>query len=185
MGYGFSLSLSNSLITWLIVLLSVMKSMGGASLDLMEDISSEMYAGFSRMFTTNSNISLSFNSIPDFWKASVRALLKTMADAGLALQTGFLGWGAVVRGKAPSYRPFATGGSFRWVRQPVYVAFALTLWTAPVWTPDHLILALAWTAYCVLAPRHKERRYLAAYGEDFERYRQAVPYWLPRRRSER
>ncbi len=109
-------------------------------------------------------------------------LLKTMADAGLALQTGFLGWGAVVRGRRPAYRPFATGGSFRWVRQPVYVAFALTLWTAPVWTPDHLFLALVWTSYCVLAPRHKERRYLAAYGEDFERYRSTVPYWLPRRR---
>lgn len=109
-------------------------------------------------------------------------LLKTMTDAGLAVQTGYLGWGAVVRGRSPAYGPFRPRGTFRWVRQPVYVAFALTLWTAPVWTVDHLLLAATWTAYCVLAPRHKERRYLRAHGERFERYRELVPYWVPKRR---
>lgn len=106
-------------------------------------------------------------------------LMKTMADAGLALQTGFLGWGAVVRGRVPAYAPFTPRGTFRWVRQPIYVAFALTLWTAPVWTLDHLLLAAAWTAYCVVGPRWKERRYLAAYGDRFARYRRRVPYWVP------
>jgi protein-S-isoprenylcysteine O-methyltransferase Ste14 len=109
-------------------------------------------------------------------------LLKTMTDAGLAVQTGYLGWGAVVRGRSPAYGPFRPRGTFRWVRQPVYVAFALTLWTAPVWTVDHLVLAATWTAYCVLAPRNKERRYLRAHGEQFERYRQLVPYWVPNTR---
>jgi len=106
-------------------------------------------------------------------------VLKTMADAGLALQTGFLGWSAVARGRAPRYAAFAPRGTFRWVRQPIYVAFALTLWTAPVWTPDHLILALGWTAYCLLGPRLKERRYLAAHGDRYARYRRLVPYWIP------
>jgi len=109
-------------------------------------------------------------------------LLKTMADAGLDVQTGFLGWGSVFRGRRPAYRGFAPRGTFRWVRQPVYVAFALTLWTAPVWTWDRILLAVAWTAYCVLAPIHKERRYRRFYGERFERYRALVPYWIPKRR---
>jgi len=106
-------------------------------------------------------------------------LLKAMADAGLALQTGFLGWGAVVRDRAPRYDDFPARGLFRYVRQPIYVAFALTLWTGPVWTPDHLLLASGWTLYCVAGPALKERRYRAAYGQRFERYRQLVPYWLP------
>lgn len=74
---------------------------------------------------------------------------------------------------------------FRYTRQPVYLAFALTLWTGPVWTPDKLVLALLWTAYCIVGPRFKERRYLQYYGEEFERYRESVPYWLPRKRRDR
>lgn len=106
-------------------------------------------------------------------------LLRTMADAGLAEQTGFRGWGAVAQGQRPHYRAFAPRGTFRYVRQPVYIAFALTLWTAPMWTVDHIVLAVVWTLYCVVAPRLKEQRYLAWYGERFERYRSLVPYWVP------
>jgi protein-S-isoprenylcysteine O-methyltransferase Ste14 len=109
-------------------------------------------------------------------------LLKTMADAGLDVQTGYQGWGAVSRGRKPQFRDFAPRGTFRWVRQPVYVAFALTLWTGPIWTIDHFLIAFVWTTYCVLAPRHKERRYSARYGERFAHYRTLVPYWIPRRR---
>lgn len=110
-------------------------------------------------------------------------LLKAMADAGLGLQTGFLGWSAVARGRAPRYAPFAARGTYRYTRQPIYVAFTLTLWTGPVWTLDHLLLATAWTLYCLTGPLLKERRYLAAYGAHYARYRERVPYWLPARRG--
>lgn len=109
-------------------------------------------------------------------------LVLAMRDAGLGIQTGSIGWMAVVRGRRLDYGPLPTGGLFRLCRQPVYVAFALTLWTGPVLTLDGLVLALAWTAYCVLGPLHKERRYLASYGEAFARYRERVPFLLPRLR---
>ena len=73
-----------------------------------------------------------------------------------------------------------TQGLFRLIRQPIYVAFALTLWTPPVWTPDQLVLAISFTAYCLLAPRLKERRFATRYGARFEHYRATVPYVLPR-----
>lgn len=60
------------------------------------------------------------------------------------------------------------------------MAFALTLWTVPVWTPDQLALALSYTAYCLLAPRLKERRFAARYGDRFRRYQATVDYVLPR-----
>ena len=113
------------------------------------------------------------------YAASWGFLLKAMADAGLALQTGFLGWGSVVRDRKPVYPPFPERGTFRFVRQPIYLAFALTLWTGPVWNADHLLLAIPWTLYCIAGPVLKEHRCVAAYGERFERYRDRVPYWLP------
>lgn len=106
-------------------------------------------------------------------------LLKAIADAGIALQTGFLGWWAAARGKAPVYPPVPTKGLFRLCRQPIYVAFALTLWTVPTVTSDGLALTAVLTAYCVLGPRLKEARFARRFGAAFDRYRARVPYWLP------
>ena len=82
----------------------------------------------------------------------------------------------------PKFPDMPTRGLFRVIRQPIYVAFALTLWTVPVWTPDQLALATCYTSYCLLAPRLKEKRFAARYGARFERYRAQVPYVLPTRR---
>lgn len=106
-------------------------------------------------------------------------LMKAMSDSGLPVQSGFLGWSAVVRGHPPRFAPFRARGTFRYVRQPIYLAFALALWTSPTWTPDHLLVAGGWTFYCLAGPLLKERRYLRIHGEPFRRYRELVPYWLP------
>lgn len=107
-------------------------------------------------------------------------LTKASFDAGPTVQAGIVGWWAVWRGKPPVFPPLPTKGLFRIVRQPIYVSFALVLWLVPVWTPDQLVIAVSYTAYCVFAPRLKERRFARMFGEEFERYRAEVPYWLPR-----
>ena len=84
----------------------------------------------------------------------------------------------------PYTRPttdIAKEGLFSIIRQPIYVAFALTTWTVPVWTPDQLCLAIVLTTYCLFAPRLKERRFSQRYGKRFEQYRHEVPYALPHR----
>lgn len=106
-------------------------------------------------------------------------LLKASFDAGAEVQSGALGWMSLMARIRPRFPDMPTLGLFRVIRQPIYVAFALTLWTVPVWTPDQLALALCYTAYCLLAPRLKERRFAARYGARFARYRAAVPYALP------
>lgn len=106
---------------------------------------------------------------------------KAIADGGLGLQTGWIGWSAVWRGQRVAFPPPATGGLFACCRQPIYLGFALTLWTGPVWTPDRLLLALIWTAYCLVGPLHKERRYLGLHPA-FAEYRARVPYMIPRLR---
>jgi protein-S-isoprenylcysteine O-methyltransferase Ste14 len=107
-------------------------------------------------------------------------LVKASFDAGAEVQSGALGWMSLARNVRPVFPDMPTGGLFRVIRQPIYVAFALTLWTVPVWTPDQLALALSYTAYCLAAPRLKERRFAALYGARFAAYRARVPYALPR-----
>jgi protein-S-isoprenylcysteine O-methyltransferase Ste14 len=107
-------------------------------------------------------------------------LLKSMWDAGLGIQTGYLGWTSLWRGQAPNYGLFPQTGLFKTCRQPVYLSFALILWTGPVWTPDRLLLALVWSLYCYLGPRLKEQRYLQLFGPAFAAYQRRVSYFLPR-----
>lgn len=116
------------------------------------------------------------------YAASWLLLLKASFDAGAEVQSGALGWMSLMARVRPVFPDMPTDGLFRVIRQPIYVAFALTLWTVPVWTPDQLALAVGYTAYCLLAPRLKERRFEARYGERFRRYRDRVPYVLPRGR---
>jgi protein-S-isoprenylcysteine O-methyltransferase Ste14 len=112
-------------------------------------------------------------------------LAKASFDAGAEVQSGALGWLSMLKNVAPRFPDMPTTGLFRLIRQPIYVAFALTLWTVPVWTPDQLALALALTAYCLAAPILKERRFEARYGARFRAYRQRVPYAVPQLKGAR
>lgn len=106
-------------------------------------------------------------------------LAKASFDAGAEVQSGALGWMSLLARIRPVFPDMPTRGMFSVIRQPIYVAFALTLWTVPVWTPDQLALAISYTAYCLAAPRLKERRFAARYGARFRRYRDQVPYVVP------
>jgi protein-S-isoprenylcysteine O-methyltransferase Ste14 len=112
-------------------------------------------------------------------------LLKAIADAGFALQVGLLGWHALARNIPVRYPPMPQSGLFKICRQPIYVAFALTLWTVPTWTPDQLTVACVLTFYCLVGPLFKEARFRRRYAQEFEAYRRRVPYWLPWRSRRR
>lgn len=114
------------------------------------------------------------------YAASWLMLVKASFDAGAEVQSGALGWLSLLQDIKPRFPDMPTGGLFRIIRQPIYVAFALTLWTVPVWTPDQLALALTLTSYCLVAPKLKERRFEARYGARFREYRRGVPYAIPR-----
>jgi hypothetical protein len=107
-------------------------------------------------------------------------LIKASWDAGAEVQSGLLGWVSLLRGVKPPYPPMPTQGLFRFVRQPIYVSFALTTWLVPVWTPDQLAVAVALSSYCLLGPRLKERRFARLFGGQWRAYRSRTPYWIPR-----
>lgn len=106
-------------------------------------------------------------------------LAKTIFDGGIELQSGALGWMSLLGKRKPVFPDMPTRGTFRLIRQPIYVAFALTLWPVPVWTPDQLAVALAYTAYCIAAPHLKERRFAQRYKDRWESYHAKVPYMIP------
>ena len=110
-------------------------------------------------------------------------LIKASFDAGAEVQSGALGLLSLIALIRPVFPDMPTQGLFRLIRQPIYVAFALTLWTPPLWTPDQLMLAVCYSAYCLLAPRLRECRFATRYGDRFARYRVAVPYAVPRLKS--
>lgn len=124
-----------------------------------------------------------------FWMISVvyavawLILSKASFDAGAEVQSGALGWMSLMARIRPVFPDMPTQGLFRLIRQPIYVAFALTLWLVPVWTPDQLALAVSYTAYCLFAPRFKERRFAARYGAKFDAYKATVPFILPGKRG--
>jgi len=113
------------------------------------------------------------------YAASWGLLAKASFDAGAEVQSGLLGWFSLLRGVRPVFPPMPVTGLFRYIRQPIYVSFALTLWTVPTWTPDQLFLASVLTGYCLLGPLFKERRFERMFGARFEDYRAKVPYWIP------
>jgi protein-S-isoprenylcysteine O-methyltransferase Ste14 len=122
---------------------------------------------------------LAFWMVSAAYATSWLILLKASFDAGAEVQSGALGWMSLLARIRPVFPDMPTNGLFRLIRQPIYVAFSLTLWTPPVWTPDQLALAVSFTAYCVLAPRLKERRFAARYGARFAGYCDEVPYMVP------
>ena len=106
-------------------------------------------------------------------------LIKASYEAGAEVQSGALGWMSLAQDKKPVFPDMPTRGLFSIIRQPIYVSFALTLWTVPVWTPDQLALAMIFTAYCLFAPKFKEARFEKRYGAKFRAYRARVPYAFP------
>lgn len=113
------------------------------------------------------------------YAASWLLLGLAILNAGIGLQSGFIGWWAVLRNRKPVFPGMPMRGLFSWCRQPIYVAFACTTWTVPNWTPDQLLIAVTLTAYCLIGPLFKEARFRKIYGEAFMTYQKSIPYWLP------
>lgn len=85
-----------------------------------------------------------------------------------------------LRGHPYTPLAFRTPGPYRWVRHPLYVGWLLAFWATPTMTTAHLLFALGTTAYILGAIRLEERDLLAAHGESYRRYREAVPMLVPR-----
>jgi protein-S-isoprenylcysteine O-methyltransferase Ste14 len=83
-------------------------------------------------------------------------------------------------------RHLVVGGLYRWVRNPMYLAVvscvagqALLLGRSVLWVYAAVLLAL----FVAFVRGYEEPTLAARHGEEYERYRAAVPGWWPRRGS--
>ena len=64
-----------------------------------------------------------------------------------------------------------TGLLYRWVPHPMYVGVLRGVWATPRMSFGHLLLALALTAYVLVAMRYEERDLLHRFGASYRDYR--------------
>lgn len=105
-------------------------------------------------------------------------LIVSIYESGIGLQTGAIGWLAVLNNRKPKYPPLPTAGLHGRCRHPIYQSFLMILVTGPVWGLDHLIVAIVWGLYCLIGPIFKEQRLRAAHGQAYSAYSSRVPYYF-------
>ncbi len=75
--------------------------------------------------------------------------------------------------------PLVTRGIHRHVRHPLYCALFMVFW-GRAFDEAALMTAVWATLYLAIGTRFEERKLLEIYGEDYARYRAAVPGFVPR-----
>ena len=87
-------------------------------------------------------------------------------------------WSALLGRELPPPR-FVTPGLYRHVRHPLYLGFLVAFWATPVMTVGHLVFALGFTGYILVAIQFEERDLVREYGPAYLKYREQVPMLAP------
>lgn len=80
---------------------------------------------------------------------------------------------------------FKTPSLYKFVRHPLYVGWFLAFWAAPLMTQGQLLLAVVASVYIFVAVVFEERDLVQVLGDDYSRYRQRVPMFVPWPRGDR
>jgi len=119
----------------------------------------------------------------------VRTIGVALALAGLVvLVRAFARFVLEGRGTPAPIAPTETlviGGAYRYVRNPMYVAVeALIVGQALLFGSVRVLgyAAISWAAMAAFVRWYEEPTLTARFGEQYLRYRRAVPAWLPRLR---
>ncbi len=68
---------------------------------------------------------------------------------------------------------------YKFVRHPLYLGLFLAFWSTPTMTFGHLVFAGGMGAYILIGVRYEERDLLENLGEDYHKYRDRVPMFMP------
>jgi protein-S-isoprenylcysteine O-methyltransferase Ste14 len=87
-----------------------------------------------------------------------------------------------MRGRVAGAQQFQSPLLYKVVRHPLYLGLVIAFWATPVMTAGHLLFAAVMTAYILVGIALEERDLIAAFGDEYRRYRARVGMLLPYRR---
>ncbi len=91
------------------------------------------------------------------------------------LRQVFLHW----RGKANTPAKFREIFFYRHIRHPLMFGFLLAFWAVPHMTVGHLVFALTFSLYILIALQIEERDLMQLHPEEYADYRRRVPMLVP------
>ena len=86
-----------------------------------------------------------------------------------------------LRGKTTHPVPFTVKGPYHFMRHPLYSFFIMLIWSSPDLTAERLLFNLLWTFWIIIGSFLEERDLVDAYGDDYRKYREKVPMFVPYR----
>jgi len=84
------------------------------------------------------------------------------------------------QGKPYTHKPFGTPALYKHVRHPLYWGWFFTVWSTPSLTVGHALFAGVCTLYILAATIVEERDLVGFFGDDYRRYQETVPKFIPR-----
>jgi len=82
--------------------------------------------------------------------------------------------------REPAALQFTTRFFYKFVRHPIYLGWMIAMWATPTMTVGHLVFALSFSLYLIVAVPLEERDLVALHGDRYRDYQRSVPAVLPR-----